>query len=401
MTTAEHMDVGRAHLSADQARMVHKTLERALAKFASLGFQKPPAWSEVIVRWEQAETSIAVGGVCILPGALAEDGVRHLASEHDNTGADIDESFVRFVHSRFIPEARALLNEWGKGREPSPEEVELVAAVRASLHTPWWNDRVLGRIASDIVERHNARTTARVQVDIADAKRAEVLVYLCGAHEDRQQTEMIREALDDEGLAVWSHHDIAAGDHALREREGAISRACCFVFLVSERGLRSSGSALIEQRSIALSDRVARRHGGRHPVVFPVVLGELPEVSIPAFLGAYRAVRLRGDDGDRAEVERLVHRINAVHQEWVGVSDAHRLVDVLATVINVDSLARIVVIRGGFPSKLIPAWTTALGFWTQILDLARNGVCDGDRSIVAAAVEVFPHNPEIERFLQR
>jgi len=69
------------------------------------------------------------------------------------------------------------------------------------------------------------------------------------------------------------------------------------------------------------------------------------------------------------------------------------LIDELARVFWQPGLARIITLRAGFPPRDVPAFTTALGFWSLIVRAAEDGkISRGTQAVVDEAVQQYPCN---------
>lgn len=78
--------------------------------------------------------------------------------------------------------------------------------------------------------------------------------------------------------------------------------------------------------------------------------------------------------------------------------DDHALVDELAKVLYDADEARLVAQRAGFSPAVIPAFRTALVFWSNLVEAARNGaIAGGVQAVSQAAARQYPANPTFRR----
>jgi hypothetical protein len=76
----------------------------------------------------------------------------------------------------------------------------------------------------------------------------------------------------------------------------------------------------------------------------------------------------------------------------------HDLVDELARVLSEERLARVVLSRAGFPTTMIPTFTTALVFWDEVLRAAGHGAVPGGiRGIIDVVARQYPGNAVFAR----
>jgi hypothetical protein len=78
------------------------------------------------------------------------------------------------------------------------------------------------------------------------------------------------------------------------------------------------------------------------------------------------------------------------------------LVDLLARVAHGADQARIIVRRAGFLAAHVPEFKTALEFWSEVVEQARNGRIEfGLERLVEAAIRQFPHNQELLAYCRK
>ena len=76
-----------------------------------------------------------------------------------------------------------------------------------------------------------------------------------------------------------------------------------------------------------------------------------------------------------------------------------RAFEELTKVAHDSELATVIALRAGFPRARLPCFTTPLGFWTNVVEEANNGVLHGGmRLIIEIAAEMYPSNAVFELY---
>lgn len=78
----------------------------------------------------------------------------------------------------------------------------------------------------------------------------------------------------------------------------------------------------------------------------------------------------------------------------------HRVVQEFAKVFCERERSKLLLSQAGFPTTMLPAFTTPQVFWDSVAREAKNGALHGGlRRIVMQASELYPANPVFARYL--
>jgi hypothetical protein len=173
--------------------------------------------------------------------------------------------------------------------------------------------------------------------------------------------------------------------------------------------LRSAGVAAVVATSQAIMDDVAADFATQ--LYTELVTRPLRA----AFDAASAAVRLkrgehprelvldeqRWEEEDWSEALPWVLSCAAELEGWTLVSrpkyQVRIVVDVLASLFSDSGAADVVVKRAGFPPALLPRFTTALEYWSLVVEAANKGNFEGGiRALLDEAARMFPFNKALE-----
>ena len=302
----------------------------------------------------------------------------------------------------------------------TPDEPEL----RRELSTSF---RWLANLELKEGERDAARDTFRRGADVlqmptssvSPAARVSPRVFISYSHESgthEQRVSALVDRLRSEGIEIWidqySQHP-PEGWSRWSERQIIESDFVIFVCTSTYRrrfeGTDRRQIFTAVSREVLMANRLQFEMGSRNESLIPILFEGGTDEDIPGSLRSLRVYRMPEDYEDLCRRLTEQPKISSPSSDTpravaplLGPHDYQGLIDALASVVWDESSARFLVVSSGFPAARVPAFSTPIVFWTQVVLEIRAGVMAGGVSALAdAAAKHYPFNATFQRYRAR